>query len=111
MDEKKQERRENNRVSAYWEFYLDNNLSGYITNISPNGIKLLVDKDAKIKDNRFSIDVIPPTEVDMEKMNLNLKVVWRNPQKSPLIDELGCQFDNFNSENKENINKMINFFI
>ncbi len=103
------DRRKNKRVNAYWVAILENNLSGFLVNLSHGGVKLWLDRGMAVNEQSFSIR-IRLSYVFPETITLHLRPLWINSTKNKDYIELGCQFEDSGLEQQQIIDQLISFF-
>ena len=83
---------------------------GFTINISEDGICLWIRRSLDLNEFFLSIKVAPPSEIIFkDSLILNLTKIWIEETKIETFIKVGCQFVNLNNNQKNHLEKLINF--
>ncbi len=101
------ERRREKRVLAIYKLNIERKLSGYIIDVSKSGMKIWLHKTQAIEKENFSINVPFSGELKMSDINLDLIPVWRDENKTIHYNEIGCQFQNLDPQQRMLLDRLL----
>lgn len=104
------DKRKEPRFNAFWKVYKNDFSWGYLLDISENGLRVWLNKDEIVDDESFDICIHTPYELEGDSMDFNIKQVWTNSDRSHHFNELGCQFNELNEDQKKYLNTLIEYF-
>ncbi len=104
------DRREYQRIDAFWKLYRDDYLWGYLLNMSKVGMKVWLDKENEMSGDTFMVQIRLPSEFELESVSFKVQCVWVIKSKTSIFNEIGCRLLDITPEQKEVIDQLFEFF-
>ncbi len=106
-----QEQRKDLRLMTFCKVYKDDQILGFVIDLSKGGLKLWLNKDIDLAINdSFTIEIQPPADIQSDIVPIKLEVVWKNPDRTSLLSEVGCEFRNLNGKQEDHIDFLLSCF-
>ncbi len=104
-----QEKRNETRKKTYKKVYQNENLIGFLINVSHGGMKLWLGKDKflEVQDELSILIPLSENKSCSETIPFDLSVVWKNPDRSSLLYEVGCQFQDLSPKQREQLTALL----
>ncbi len=103
-------RRKNNKLNAFWKVYRKDLTWGYLIKLHEKGIKVLLNKDEEVSDDKFTIKIDPPKEVNIDSIDVGIHQLLVNTDNSIQFNEIDCQFHRLTIEQKSKLKQLIRTF-
>ncbi len=109
MDEK----RASERSKIFWTIVRKDSLEndemglGFLLNISEEGMNIWIDHQQKLDTEDFNIILYPPENLNSEVLELSVHQIWTKHHNNGSMIEIGCEFVNLSSEQKDRINDLV----
>lgn len=110
MDDFNLNKRKENRLDIYWKIFYGEHLWGYVLDLSHHGIRMILNKEHYPEVESFMIRIRPPKELSVEDIEIEVKRIWDEKEKSDKFYEVGCEFLNLSSENSSKLEQLYKHF-